>query len=69
MSRGNREGGKIMCEVCGETLLGTDFCQGCGAPVSNDADTTANDDTDDDSDDAAESEFDEEIQDEMTEWP
>ena len=64
MSRGNREGGKIMCEVCGETLFGTDFCQGCGAPVSNDADTTANDDTDD----AAESEFDEEIQDEMTEW-
>ena len=54
-----------MCEVCGETLFGTDFCQGCGAPVSNDADTTANGDTDDDT----ESELDDEIQEEMTEWP
>ncbi len=54
-----------MCEVCGETLFGTDFCQGCGAPVSNDADTTANDDSDDDT----EFVLDDEMEEEMTEWP
>jgi len=55
-----------MCEVCGETLFGTDFCQGCGAPVSND-DSAASDG--DDSDDDNESELDDEMQEEMTEWP
>jgi len=65
MSSGNREGGKMMCEVCGETLFGTDFCQGCGAPVSNDADTAPNGDSDDDT----EFELDDEMQEEMTDWP
>jgi hypothetical protein len=65
MSSGRREGGEMMCEVCGETLFGTDFCQGCGAPVSNDADTTANDDSDDDT----EFVLDDEMEEEMTEWP
>ncbi|MBJ7308425.1 MAG: hypothetical protein JHC63_11290 [Acidimicrobiia bacterium] len=63
MSSGNREGGKMMCEVCGETLFGTDFCQGCGAPVSND-DAVASD-----SDDDTEFELDDEMQEEMTDWP
>ena len=52
-----------MCEVCGETLFGTDFCQGCGVPVSND-DAVASD-----SDDDTEFELDDEMQEEMTEWP
>jgi hypothetical protein len=59
----------MMCEVCGETLFGTDFCQGCGAPVSNDADTTVNGESDDESDDDTEFELDDEMQEEMTEWP
>ena len=63
----------MMCEVCGETLFGTDFCQGCGAPVSNDADTTVNGESDvesdDDSDDDTEFELDDEMQEEMTDWP
>jgi len=65
MNSGNRDGGKIMCEVCGETLFGTDFCQGCGAPVSNDADTTVNGESDDDT----EFELDDEMEEEMTDWP
>jgi len=52
----------MMCEVCGETLFGTDFCQGCGAPVSND-DSPASDDDD------TEFELDDEMEEEMTEWP
>ena len=63
MSSGHREGREIMCEVCGETLFGTDFCQGCGAPVSND-DSVASD-----SDDDTEFELDDEMEEEMTEWP
>lgn len=69
MSSGHREGGRIMCEVCGETLFGTDFCQGCGAPVSNDGDTTANGDSDDESDDETEFDIDDEMEEEMTDWP
>ncbi len=51
-----------MSEVFVETLFGTDFCQGCGAPVSND-DSPASDDDD------AEFVLDDEMEEEMTEWP
>ena len=51
-----------MCEICGETLFGTDFCQGCGSPVSNDDAATRDDDDN-------ELDGDDELQQEMIDWP